>query len=508
MEKNKVCWKVTTKCNQGCKYCYGFTNIKDLDYEDNVKVLQNLIDGGLTHITWTGGEAIIYPYFKELVKVSKEKGIHNKLVTNGIFLAENDNIDDYIENLESITLSIDSTSDEINEELGKANKHFNIIKTVLDKTKNKNIKININTVVSRKNINELENLGEFLNQYKIDTWKFLKFMPIREKAAENKSLFEVSERELLDKVNSLHKFENIRKAYYKEQKELEKSIVVIPNGDIIKTENGIDIKKGNALYEKVTVFNENKNIIKKIKTLIVHNNDEIRNSIVNSINNLEYIDLVGTASTNNEAYEKIIGLKPDVVFAKYNLDLIKKTKETLKNIKLELPNVPNIDDININRLSKKRDEKILEEIIKPKDDVIQNLYKDNLNLHRELSRQTKIIEEAEKYQEERDSIITDNEKLHNQVENIQAEYKEKEFDMEWKYKSKIKSLEKENNHLHKVVDKFYETVEKFIDWICQKFGIGESKELVREFEKETNMYMDPEKQLKKEERAKEWDLEI
>ena len=124
----------------------------------------------------------------------------------------------------------------------------------------------------------------------------------------------------------------------------------------------------------------------------------------------------------------------------------------MKNIKLELPNVPNSDDININRLSKKRDEKILKEIIKPKDDVIQNLYKDNLNLHRELSRQTKIIEEAEKYQKERDSIITDNEKLHNQVENIKAEYKEKEFDMEWKYKSKIKSLEKENNNLRKIIE--------------------------------------------------------
>ena len=123
--------------------------------------------------------------------------------------------------------------------------------------------------------------------------------------------------------------------------------------------------------------------------------------------------------------------------------------------------IANIVNVTADRLSKKRDEKILEEIIKPKDDVIQNLYKDNLNLHRELSRQTKIIEEAEKYQKERDSIITDNEKLHNQVENIQAE--EKESDMEWKYKSKIKSLEKENNHLHKVVDKFYETVEKFID---------------------------------------------
>ncbi len=186
----------------------------------------------------------------------------------------------------------------------------------------------------------------------------------------------------------------------------------------------------------------------------------------------------------------------------------KQTKEVLKNIKLELPDVPNIADININRLSKKRDEKILEEIIKPKDDLINELYQDKLILQQELLRKSKMFEKAEKYQKERDRIIADNENLHNEVEQIKSEYKQKEFDIEWKYKSKIRSLEKENNHLHKVVDKFYETVEKFIDWICQKFGIGESKELVREFEKETNMYIDPEKQLKKEEREKEWDLEI
>ena len=42
-----------------------------------------------------------------------------------------------------------------------------------------------------------------------------------------------------------------------------------------------------------------------------------------------------------------------------------ETKKKLQNMKLELPNVPDIADININRLSKKRDEKILKEIIKP-----------------------------------------------------------------------------------------------------------------------------------------------
>ena len=131
-----------------------------------------------------------------------------------------------------------------------------------------------------------------------------------------------------------------------------------------------------------------------------------------------------------------------------------KTKEKLQNLKLELPDVPDIVDININRLSKKRDEKILEEIIKPKDNLINELYKDNLSLHQELLRQAKMVEKAEKYENERDKILSDNRELHNQVDNIKAKYKEKEFDIEWKYKSKIKSLEKENNHLHRVIDKF------------------------------------------------------
>ena len=188
-----------------------------------------------------------------------------------------------------------------------------------------------------------------------------------------------------------------------------------------------------------------------------------------------------------------------------NITNFEQTKETLNNIKLELPDVPDITDINISRLSKKRDEKILEEIIKPKDNLIQNLYQDNMNLHKELSEQVKVIEEAEKYKKERNSILADNRELHNQVNAIKSEYKEKEFDIEWKYKSKIKTLEKENNHLHKIIDKFYETVDKFIVWICHKFGIGESKELINNFQEQTHTFIDPNKQIKHEER--EWDLE-
>ena len=204
------------------------------------------------------------------------------------------------------------------------------------------------------------------------------------------------------------------------------------------------------------------------------------------------------------------------------------TKKILKEIKLEIPEVPDINEIS--KFSIKRDEKILKEIIKPKDDLIKELYKDNLSLHKEIFRQSKVVDEAVKYQKERDKIFVDNEELHNTVRHLEHEYKKKnntldlkfenrkreleqkfenkEFDIEYKYKHKIKTLEKENNHLHKMIEKFYETVDKFIVWICNKFGLGESKELVYKFQEETNTYLDPEKQLEHEERKKEWNLEI
>ena len=68
--------------------------------------------------------------------------------------------------------------------------------------------------------------------------------------------------------------------------------------------------------------------------------------------------------------------------------------------------------------------------------------------------------------------------------------------------------EKENNRLHNILNKFYETVDTFISWICHKFGIGESKELVKNFQKDTHTFIDPVKQLEHEEREKECDLEL
>ncbi len=75
----------------------------------------------------------------------------------------------------------------------------------------------------------------------------------------------------------------------------------------------------------------------KIRTLIAHDNNEITDKIVDTIKKLDFVDIVGIASNGTETYNKIIDIKPEMVFAKYSMenmngmDIVKAFKEKLKN---------------------------------------------------------------------------------------------------------------------------------------------------------------------------------
>ena len=195
-----------------------------------------------------------------------------------------------------------------------------------------------------------------------------------------------------------------------------------------------------------------------------------------------------------------------------------KTKETLKNITLELPEIPKVKDIK--KLVLNRDEKIAQEIIKPKDELIKKLYNENVSLHKELSKQTKIIDVAEKYEKEKFNLETENrnlrfnfsmlqQEINDKAYEIERNYESKIQDLEYQYKGKINNLEKENKNLNKMIDRFKVTLKKFIKWLCHKFSYPCEDDLIRDFNRETYSNLNIDKNLNiKQFEKKETEFEI
>ena len=80
-------------------------------------------------------------------------------------------------------------------------------------------------------------------------------MPLRETAETNREQFEITDKQFEDIENNVFKkFDNINIEYRQESDMEDKYVLLVANGDIIKTENGKDVKKGNALYQNLMNF--------------------------------------------------------------------------------------------------------------------------------------------------------------------------------------------------------------------------------------------------------------
>ena len=90
--------------------------------------------------------------------------------------------------------------------------------------------------------------------------------------------------------------------------------------------------------------------MEKVRVVISHNDKNIANDIADTINQLEYAEVVGIATNGEQTYNQIVDLKPNVVFSKYyedgmnGLELIKLSKEQLKD---EMPIFNIISDNHI-----------------------------------------------------------------------------------------------------------------------------------------------------------------
>ena len=258
MGKRSVCWNITSRCNENCKFCYRILTDSENDLEKNKKILEVLAKLSVDKISWTGGEALLYPNLIELLKISKSYGIINNLLTNGELLSK-ERILELEPYLDYITLSYDSNNSDTYKIMGRGERHgLNVIQALdFIKDNNINIKIKINTLVSKINGDEIIDIGRTLEKYNIERWRLFKFMPLRNCAISNSADFEISDDEFRQIVSNVKKLygNHIQISERNEDKIQSNYLLINSVGDFIITENMKDKKIYNIDEENYEILN-------------------------------------------------------------------------------------------------------------------------------------------------------------------------------------------------------------------------------------------------------------
>lgn len=177
-------WK---PCNMRCRFCFAtFQDIEQdilprghLPREASLLVVEALARAGFEKINFAGGEPTLCPWLPDLIRRAKELELTTSLVTNGSRITQEwlDGVAGY---LDWAALSVDTVDPRKLEKLGRTTLSGPLNEGaylgVIAMLKERNIRLKINTVVTRINCDE--DLTKFIVKARPERWKLLQVLPV------------------------------------------------------------------------------------------------------------------------------------------------------------------------------------------------------------------------------------------------------------------------------------------------------------------------------------------
>jgi len=173
-------WEITGLCNLSCTHCLSADVRKDLHEELNFGQCVRLIDEldrlKVFQINFGGGEPFLRKDFLDILDYAHSKGITTCVSTNGTVLDER-----LVKKLKSMDLlyiqvSLDGASPETNDQIRGEGTHSLILDGIELLSKYEIPHFSINTVVTRINFREIDQLNELAKHYGAKT-RLSRFRP-------------------------------------------------------------------------------------------------------------------------------------------------------------------------------------------------------------------------------------------------------------------------------------------------------------------------------------------
>lgn len=178
MRPNIVDWRITSRCNMNCPFCYGPRGIGDMNLEGSLQVVDKLYELGVSTVCISGGEPLLFPYIREVLRGLRHVGIEVFLSTTGHKYLEFKN--DIEPTLKKLSLPLDGATELEQVKSGRTKKGFRDVIEILEyyKDKERLFQLKIATLVTKLNLDAvLPGVFNLLLNYDIDLWKIYEIMP-------------------------------------------------------------------------------------------------------------------------------------------------------------------------------------------------------------------------------------------------------------------------------------------------------------------------------------------
>lgn len=158
--------EITNRCNLQCLHCYlGEAGAEDLPFETLRGALDDFEDLGGLRLLVTGGEPLLYPRFRELNESLEGRTYRSVLITNGTLM---DRLDPAELNFQEVQFSVDGLRE--GHDLLRGEGTFERVWSSLHRTLEAGVEVSVATVIHRRNLHELEELGSLLRDAGVSSW--------------------------------------------------------------------------------------------------------------------------------------------------------------------------------------------------------------------------------------------------------------------------------------------------------------------------------------------------
>lgn len=248
-----ACWLLTSRCNYDCQFCFRQLGYRELFYNEAVEVVDKLVDAGITKLTFSGGEPLLWPNLIDIISYAKKKGLITMLISNGSLITSQ-KLKKLEKILDWITFSLDGSNSLMNDQMTRNPGHFDRIINLLKLLEHSNINIKINTVCSKINADDIVKMVPLIQSYNIKRWKLFQFYSIRANSYQNADKFSISDEnfsKIQTQINKLMSNSSVLLSI-NTIKDLEGTYFTFaPDGTVYLSANGKDVIIGDIRKDSI-----------------------------------------------------------------------------------------------------------------------------------------------------------------------------------------------------------------------------------------------------------------